>query len=115
MNELEKFANGLKRAREAAGLRPDDVAGAANVSVSHYYGIERGEREAGFTTAGRLAAVLDASIEQLMALGSKPIGGMTADDIRRLNEINDLTLMIVRYQASKREAVGNAKNAWSKA
>ena len=108
MDETLSFATGLKRAREAAGLRPDEVALAAKVSLSHYYAVERGEREPGYPVARRIAAALDTSADQIYGLGRKSVSGLTLAEAQHLNDINDLTLLIVRYQAMKREALSTA-------
>lgn len=58
----------LAALREAKGLTREQVAQAANLSVSGYINIELGHRRASFKASIRLSKVLDITLEELDAI-----------------------------------------------
>lgn len=61
------FGQRLRALREAAGLSQEELAERADLHWTYISGIERGRRNPGLNTLGRLARALGLSIEGLLA------------------------------------------------
>jgi len=64
-------ATPLRARREALGLKPVQVAAAADISLQQVINLEAGKNTPGLDTARRLAAALDTTIEALFPPSSE--------------------------------------------
>lgn len=62
----------IRRRREALGLKPAQVAAAADISVQHLYNLEAGRPRPSLDLARRLAGVLGVSVDELFPTDPPP-------------------------------------------
>ena len=67
-----KFPN-IKLKRVELDLTQEQVARAADIGLRHYHGIEAGGTIPGVAVAGKIATVLETTVDHLWELGRKAV------------------------------------------
>lgn len=55
----------LKNLRRSKGISPDQMAKSLNISLSHYYKIEKGKRNPSFDKAQKISEILDETVDNI--------------------------------------------------
>jgi transcriptional regulator with XRE-family HTH domain len=68
--ECVAFGDSVRHLRQQLGLSQDDFAAAAGIHRTYVGGVERGERNPTLTSITRIAAALNVSASELLALSA---------------------------------------------
>ena len=69
--ELKALGDAIKQLRDEAGLSQETLAHTADIHITHLGGIERGTRNATYTTLLKLTGALDVRIGKLIGLADE--------------------------------------------
>lgn len=103
---FKRIGANMRKVREAAGLRQEDVAAMLNISLTHYSNLERGMRHVKIDLIAQFCTALNIPVESILrnALGNVSICSSTSQ-----NEPNDDEILVSKFSQIIRDCEPTTK------